>query len=213
MTAEVNEKFHEDYSRRRIVLDANVLASAVKRDIILRFASSKLFKVHWSPLILDETYRALLTIRKKTGENDELSRIKSIRVIEQIKERFPSSSVAPSDAKTIQKIELPDPNDIHVVETAIRVKARYIVTENLRDFPNENLGNLFLTPRLEAICADEMIHNTLEKKTSDGIEIVRYLREKLRRPPMDVETLLHNWKNRHNLHKTVEFLQQYKDQI
>ena len=213
MTADVQEKFHEDDSHPRIVLDANVLASAVRRDIILRFASFALLDVHWSPLILDETYRALLTIRKKTGESDELSRIKSIRVIEQIKERFPSSSVAPSGAKTIQKIELPDPNDTHVVETAIRVEARYIVTENLRDFPNEILVNLFLSPSLEAVCADEMIRITLEEKTLDGLHVVRELRENLRRPAMDVETLLDNWKNRHNLHKTVEFLQQYKDQI
>ena len=213
MTADVQEKLYEDKSRPRIVLDANVLASAVRRDIILRFAKFGLVDVHWSPLILEETYRALLTIRKKTGENDEQSQIKSKRVIEKIKEQFPLSSAAPSDSKTIPQIELPDPDDTHVVETAIHVKARYIVTENLRDFPNENLGDLFLTPRLEAICADEMIHNTLEEKTSDGIEIVRDVREKLRRPPMDVETLLYNWKNRHNLHKTVEFLQQYKDQI
>ncbi len=213
MTTEDFDQINADYFRPRLVLDANVLASAVKRDIILRFAVSGMFQVYWSPIILKETLKALQLIRKKTGENEEVVRIKSKQAIEKITQRFPDSIVNTGDVMILPDVELPDPNDKHVVETAIFVKARYIITDNLKDFPQKSLDNLHLIPSLEAINADELIFKTLEEKTHECLLIIKRLRENLRKPPMEAETLLNNWKNRQNLNRTVKFLQRYKDKI
>lgn len=40
----------------------------------------------------------------------------------------------------IDKLELPDPNDRHVLAAAIHARAQVIVTRNLRDFPGDTLG-------------------------------------------------------------------------
>ena len=39
----------------------------------------------------------------------------------------------------IEKLNLPDPNDRHVLAAAIKAKAEVIVTSNLKDFPQSEL--------------------------------------------------------------------------
>jgi hypothetical protein len=52
---------------------------------------------------------------------------------------FPEALVEVPDA-LIRGLDLPDPNDRHVLAAAIRSGAGVIVTENLRDFPADKLS-------------------------------------------------------------------------
>lgn len=56
-------------------------------------------------------------------------------------------------AHLVPVISLPDPDDRHVVAAAIHARADAIVTFNLKDFPQEQLGQY----NLEAIHPDEFI--------------------------------------------------------
>ena len=195
-----------------LLVDANVLASAVKRDIIFSFASAKLFRVTWSEEILKETQNALAQIFQRRGIEVELANDRAFNAVNKIVVRFPNSSVniAPN---TVPEYELPDENDWHVIVAAIHWNADFIVTENLKDFPSSVLDNINGDISLRAVNADEIILKTLEENLAECLTVVGNLRQRLQNPALDVTTLLYNWKNRHNLHKTVDFLQQYKDQI
>jgi predicted nucleic acid-binding protein len=101
------------------VLDANVLYPAPVRDILLHIASEGLYQPKWSDNIQQEWTRSLLAKRPDL----KISSLKKICKWMEIV--FP-------DAQSLQynhpkkPINLPDKDDVHVVETAIRSGANYI---------------------------------------------------------------------------------------
>ena len=195
-----------------LLVDANVLASAVKRDIIFSFASANLFTVTWSEEILKETQNALAQIFHRRGIEIELANDRAFNAVNKIVGTFPDSS-ANITPNTVPEYELPDENDWHVMFAAIYWNADFIVTEDVKDFPSSVLDKINVNRTLEAVNSDEIILKTLEKNLDQCLTVVGNLRQRLQNPALDVTTLLYNWKNRHNLHKTVEFLQQYNNQI
>ncbi|WP_371171197.1 hypothetical protein [Aliiroseovarius sp. 2305UL8-7] len=56
------------------------------------------------------------------------------------------------------KLDLPDPNDNHVLAAAISTSASVIVTDNLVDFPIDALA----PHAIDAISADDFIADTIE---------------------------------------------------
>ena len=58
----------------------------------------------------------------------------------------------------IPSLELPDPDDRHVLATAIVTSADVIVTYNLKDFPHENLERY----GIEAQHPDEFVSNLID---------------------------------------------------
>ena len=58
----------------------------------------------------------------------------------------------------IPTVELPDPDDRHVLAAALHAGARIIVTSNLRDFPASTLESL----GVEAQSPDDFVCNLLE---------------------------------------------------
>ncbi|MCG8440245.1 MAG: PIN domain-containing protein, partial [Caulobacterales bacterium] len=70
---------------------------------------------------------------------------------------FPEALVADYEG-LIESIELPDADDRHVVAAAIQTTASLIVTENLRDFPNDRLR----PHALAAIALDDFLADLLD---------------------------------------------------
>ncbi len=58
----------------------------------------------------------------------------------------------------VKALELPDPNDLHVLAVAIKGGAHIIVTENKKDFPEEILSPF----DIEIQSADEFLLSTLD---------------------------------------------------
>lgn len=126
------------------VLDACVLAGTMRRLVLMALAEEGLFRPIFSYRILEEARRAI----PKTYKNSAFSQAEKLeradRVIAELQKLFPAGLV--SSSQTIEEFKLPDPDDVHVVETAFGASAQYIVTENLKDFPKKRLKPYNIEP-------------------------------------------------------------------
>jgi predicted nucleic acid-binding protein len=111
--------------------DANVLYSRVLRDYLLYCMRARLVSVAWSQSILDEMTEHLMLNRPGfTSESaDRLARAMTVA--------FPYAQHDPGDAqlRTVARLDLPDPDDRHVVAAALAADASFICTHNTKDFP------------------------------------------------------------------------------
>lgn len=121
----------------RATLDACIIFHLAACDTLLHASEAGLYEPLWSSRILDEvvrTARLVLQPDKHAGLS---------RRISDMNYSFPQSSLdAPSEIENQIKPFLTDPDDAHVIATALVAKSDFIVTENLKDFPSELLTPL-----------------------------------------------------------------------
>lgn len=160
------------------LVDACVLAGALRRNMLLSLAEAGLFRPRWSARILDETQKAISEITK--GATDGSKQRAAIEAA------FPESLVTGYEVFE-DKLELPDPDDNHVLAAAISTSAQVIVTDNLADFPSEALE----PHAIDAISADDFIADTIELDPSEAILALRRMRERFANPEIDVPALIH----------------------
>lgn len=86
----------------------------------------------------------------------------------------------------IPGLQLPDPNDRHVLAAAIRGQANVIVTMNLRDFPADTLGPF----GLEAQHPDEFILHLLDLAPALVLAAAESHRQSLKNPPRTIDEYL-----------------------
>lgn len=154
-----------------VVLDANVLYPFRVRDALLRFAEAGLFRARWSPAILDEWRRNLLT--QKPGYEASIdAQVAAMGIA------FPEGCVT-GGADLIDGLELPDADDRHVLATAIRAGAEHIVTENLKDFPDAKLDQYGIS----AVSADDFLASTFELYPTEALAALATMRRCYTRPP------------------------------
>jgi predicted nucleic acid-binding protein len=154
-----------------VVLDANVLYPFRKRDVLLRFCQAGLFRARWSRLVLDEWTRNLLAEKPHLAQSVEAQ-------LDAMQRAFPEACVTGHEP-LIEALKLPDPDDRHVLAAAIRCGAQHIVTENLRDFPEDVLAEF----AVEAIDADEFLSRTFDLYPAAAIEALKIMRQSYRNPP------------------------------
>jgi hypothetical protein len=139
---------------------------------MLRLAAADLVQPRWSDRILDECFRNIL--RKRP----ELSAEALARTRMKMCAAFPDAMVA-DDVAVRPVIGLPDPNDVPVVEAAIRAEAAFIVTFNLRDFPDRVLDPF----RIGAIHPDDLVLTLLDEAPGRVCAVVEGQALALKRPP------------------------------
>lgn len=133
-------------NRFRVVFDACVLYPAAVRDLLMELAVAGLYKSHWTNEIHDEWIRNVLEDRPDL-EPAQLTRTRELM------DANSQDALVEGYERLISTIELPDPDDRHVVAAALHCRADAIVTFNLRDFPPGILNEL----GLEAIHPDDFI--------------------------------------------------------
>lgn len=144
----------------------------------MRLATTDLFKAHWTDKIHDEWISALLRQNKYSRE-----------VLLKVKDLMDSHI---KDAKVtnyeslIETLELPDPDDRHVLAAAIKCNADAIVTFNLKDFPCEILDSY----EIEILHPDEFIIYQLDMAPVVCCAAIKQQRLALKNPPMNALELI-----------------------
>jgi predicted nucleic acid-binding protein len=117
------------------VLDASVLYSAALRDLLLTLAAGDLYRPAWSELIHNEWMRNVIA---KYGRGAAINAyVRATR--RRMDAVFPDALVNGFEG-LIASLNLPDPEDRHVLAATIQIGATAIVTYNLRHFPSPALA-------------------------------------------------------------------------
>lgn len=122
------------------VCDACILYPFHLRNVIVQASVDRLFHARWTDAIHDEWMRNLIS----NTPGLSIDRLEATKRLMNV--ALPEATVAGYE-KHIQAINLPDPDDRHVVAAAIEADASTIITWNLRDFPVSELTKHNLVPQ------------------------------------------------------------------
>lgn len=179
------------------LLDANVLYPAPLRDILLQLAVSDLFRAKWTADIHREWIEALLE-REPHRDRAALERTQDLM------DNHTRDCLVTGYEPLIASLELPDPDDRHVLAAAIVGRCDVIVTQNLKDFPSEVLAPYGIEPQHP----DTFLSNHLNLFPGPFCAAVRKVRARLKHPPYSTDQYLGTL-TRLGLVVTVSELKQY----
>lgn len=158
------------------VLDANVLAGGLTRNLLLTFAEAGFYRPRFSAEILSEVQKYIAArTDARTGQRQRAN----------IEKAFPEAIVVGYEP-LIDGLDLPDKKDRHVLASAIQTRAAVIVTDNLKDFPNEVLSN----HNVETVSLDDFLADIIDLAGPEAIVAIRRMRERLNNPEIDAEELI-----------------------
>ncbi|NER98805.1 MAG: PIN domain-containing protein [Symploca sp. SIO1B1] len=159
--------------------DACVLYSAPLRDLLMQLALTDLFRARWTEQIQDEWIESLLKKRPDL-KLEQLTRTKELM------NRNVRDCLVTDYEYLIPSLELPDPDDCHVLAAAIKGGADVIVTFNLSDFPQATLDQY----DIEAQHPDNFICDLIDLKPTKMITAVKICQQRLRNPPKSINEYL-----------------------
>lgn len=161
-----------------VVLDACVLFPNVLRDTLLTLAERELFRPLWSDAILDEVRRNVLAKRNVDPAAFD-------RTLALMNASFDDALVEDWQPIVIG-LELPDPDDEHVLAAAITGGAQTIVTFNLVDFPTKQLQS----HHVDAVHPDSFLLDQLDLSPAVVLNALARQARRFRNPAMDLSGLL-----------------------
>jgi predicted nucleic acid-binding protein len=167
------------HSNFTVIFDACVLYPAPLRDLLMQLALTDLFRAKWTNQIHDEWIRNVLANRQDIPA-EKLNRTRDLmnaNVRDCLIENYEF---------LVESIKLPDPDDRHLVAAAIKSNASYIITYNLKDFPNDALEQY----EIYAQHPDEFIYNQIELNVAKVCSAVAAQRASLKNPKMTQDELL-----------------------
>lgn len=174
------------------VLDTNVIFPIDVRDLLFWFAYFDLFTPKWSKHIFDEWAEVM----RRKGISSEIIQ----RRVAKANLAFPDALVENYEP-LIKGLNLPDEKDRHVLAAAIKTNANVIVTNNLKDFPEEYLS----TFGLSAKSADDFITDIIDLNQDKAVEAFRRLVLNRRNPDLDEFQVLDIFR-KNNLNDSANYL-------
>ncbi len=183
------------------VFDACVLYPAPLRDLLVGLATTDLFRARWTDHIHEEWIRNLLSDRPDiTRERIQRTRMFMDCAVQ--------DCLVHGYESLMNGLELPDPNDRHVLAAAIRAHAEVIVTFNQKDFPQDVLQEFGIFTEHP----DDFVVNLIDLNQAAVVTIARDQRARLKNPPRSAKEFLDNLRNQ-GLTRTVSFLERMVDFI
>lgn len=185
----------------KAVLDANVLYSNFTRDLLLSLFAARLYEAKWTGQINDEWVRHLLENRT----NVDAANVK--RTLELMNAIKPNPLVA--DYKhLIERLELPDKDDRHVLAAAIASNSKKILTWNLKDFPSRFLNEF----GIDAESPDRFISALIAAYPQEVVKVFKGVRLRQKKPQIDVAGFF-AMLERNKLTQTYAQLERYRAQL
>lgn len=184
------------------LVDACVLASALKRNLLLSFAQSEFYRVRWSTTILDETEKTITKLLSRKNHPDPNAGAKRQRT--NMCTAFEEATVEGFHAieQTLTGI---NEKDRHVLAAAIKTGAAVIVTDNLKDFPVDRCAPFDIEP----LSADSFFADCISLSPSETMATVRKMRERLKNPEITPEKLVMLCESEAML-KTASLIHEYR---
>ena len=177
--------------------DANVLYPAELRNLLMHLALIGLFRAKWSADVHEEWISSLLKSRPALTR-DKLERTRMLM------DKHAVDALVTGYEDLIPGLQLPDPDDRHVLAAAIRGHANVIVTMNLRDFPSDTIGSF----GIEVQHPDEFVLHLLDLAPGAVVAAAQNHRQSLKNPPKTVAEYLETLE-RQGLTQTVSVLREY----
>jgi predicted nucleic acid-binding protein len=168
-----------EVNRFTVVYDACVLYPAPLRDLLMRLALTDLYRARWSVQIHEEWINAVLRNRPVLSR-EQLERTRSLM------NAHVRDALVNGHQSLIPALELPDPDDRHVLAAAIQCGADLILTFNLDDFPEQTLSIY----GLGACHPDLFLVDQLNLDAERVCMAMRQHRASLRNPPKTVDEYL-----------------------
>ncbi|NCC31458.1 MAG: PIN domain-containing protein [Chloroflexia bacterium] len=165
------------HARYTALLDACVLYPLAMTDALMSLATAGFFAAKWTTRIEYEW------IRSPERQRPELVGKLTVRR-DSMRDAIPDWEVPEAAwASLLPGIELPDPNDAHVLAAAIAGHAECIVTSNLKDFPSA----VMLEYGIEAIDPDTFIINQWDLDPVNAIAAFKRMRARRKKPQSSPE--------------------------
>ena len=176
----------------KALLDTNVIYPLVIRDLLFWFAYYDLYTPKWSENICKEWKDVML--RKNVSEAEAQKRIGKANFA------FPDALVKDYQP-LVDKLELPDVDDRHVLAAAIKSNANVIVTQNLKDFPEEYLDQFGIVAK----SADDFLTDIIDLNADLAIKAFRDMVLNRKNPATDEYEVLESLRKL-GLHDTANYL-------
>ena len=183
-----------------VLYDACVLYPAPLRDLLMWLALTDLFRAKWTDRIHNELIGAVLRERPELKANLQRTRA--------LMDAHVRDCLVTGYEPLIETLDLPDPDDRHVLAAAITAHADLIVTKNLNDFPANRLAPF----RIEARHPDAFVYSLLELEDAAVLAAVADHRTSLQNPPKSVDEYLDTLAGQ-GLRETVTLLRQRRASI
>ena len=167
-----------------VVYDAAALYPNAQRDLLIRVARHGLVQAKWTEQILDEMARA----RLRRHPDLDPAKLEQLRKL--MNDAIADCLVIDYEP-LMDNLQLPDPNDHHVLAAAIKTKAQVIVTPNLKDFPASQLGKW----DIEAKSPDDFVLDQISINDRVVYACVQEIANSRRREPETVEDVLTELEN------------------
>lgn len=177
------------------LFDACVLYPASLRDVLLSLAKKDLFRARWTSRIHDEWIDAVTRSKPQLAQALQCTR-------QTMEAAVPDAEVTGYEGIEAT-LELPDPDDRHVLAAAIVGRADVIVTVNLKDFPASALAPF----KIEAQHPDQFVAHVLTLAPPIALGAIKEMRARLKNPPFSPDEFV-GLLARQGLSQTVAILRE-----